>query len=165
MAPYSMDLRERVVRAWDASGDADEIAATLAVSRAWVHRLVQRRRETGSIAPRKQTKFRSRVLAGQEARLVALITARPDATLVELRDALPTTAALSTLTEALEPVKDYEREGDKVPPSNQTPLNRVVDAVHPESEVSRRFSVAVDQFLAMSAKSAALSRGFTFGVG
>jgi hypothetical protein len=24
MAPYSMDLRERVVRAWDASGDADE---------------------------------------------------------------------------------------------------------------------------------------------
>jgi len=64
------------------------------------------------------------------------------------------TAALSTLTEALEPVKDYEREGDKVPPSNQTPLNRVVDAVHPESEVSRRFSVAVDQFLASFCKDA-----------
>ena len=66
MAPYSMDLRERVLRAWDASGDAEEVAATFAVSRAWVHRLVQRRRETGSIAPRQQTKFRSRVLAGQE---------------------------------------------------------------------------------------------------
>jgi hexosaminidase len=65
------------------------------------------------------------------------------------------TAALSTLAAALEPVKDYEREGDKVPPSNQTPLNRVVDAVHPESEVSRRFSVAVDQFLASSCKDAA----------
>jgi hexosaminidase len=64
-------------------------------------------------------------------------------------------AALSTLTKALEPVKDYEREGDKVPPSNQTPLNRVVDAVHPESEVSRRFSVAVDQFLASSCKDSA----------
>ena len=97
MAPYSMDLRERVVRAWDASGDADAVAATFTVSRAWVHRLVQRRRETGSIAPRQQTKFRSRVLAGQETRLVALITARPDATLAELREALPTTAALSTL--------------------------------------------------------------------
>ena len=97
MAPYSMDLRERVVRAWDASGDADAVAARFTVSRAWVHRLVQRRRETGSIAPRKQTKFRSRVLAGQEARLAALITARPDATLSELREALPTTAALSTL--------------------------------------------------------------------
>jgi transposase len=97
MAAYSMDLRERVARAWDASGEADEIAARFAVSRAWVHRLIQRRGETGSLAPRKQTKFRSRVLAGQEQRLAALITAQPDATLAELREALPTTAALSTL--------------------------------------------------------------------
>ena len=97
MAPYSMDLRERVARAWDTSGDAEEVTTTFGVSRAWVHRLVQRRRETGSIAPRQQTKFRSRVLAGQEERLAALIAARPDATLAELREALPTTAALSTL--------------------------------------------------------------------
>lgn len=61
-------------------------------------------------------------------------------------------AALSTLTEALEPVKDYQREFDKIAPSNQTPLNREVDAVYPESEVSRRFSDAVDQFLASSCK-------------
>jgi transposase len=97
MAPYSMDLRKRVARAWDASGDAEEIAATFGVSRAWVHRLIQRRRETGSLAPRRQTKFRSRVLAGQEHRLAALLTAQPDLTLAELRDALRTTAALSTL--------------------------------------------------------------------
>jgi transposase len=97
MAPYSMDLRERVARAWDVSGDAEEVAATFGVSRAWVHRLIQRRRETGSIAPRKQMKFRSRVLAGRQERLAALINARPDATLAELRAALPTTAALSTL--------------------------------------------------------------------
>jgi transposase len=97
MAPYSMDLRKRVIRAWDASGNADAVAATFSVSRAWVHRLVQRRRETGSIAPRRQTKFRARVLAGQEVRLAALIAAQPDATLAELRDALPTAAALSTL--------------------------------------------------------------------
>ena len=96
-APYSMDLRKRVLKAWDACGDADEVAATFGVSRAWVHRLAQRQRETGSIAPRKQTKFRSRVLAGQEERLKALVTATPDATLAELRNALPTTAALSTL--------------------------------------------------------------------
>jgi len=97
MAPYSIDLRERVAKAFDVSGDAEEVAATFGVSRAWVHRLAQRRRESGSLAPRKQTKFRSRVLAGQEARLAALIAARPDATLAELRDELPTTAALSTL--------------------------------------------------------------------
>jgi transposase len=97
MAPYSMDLRERVAKAFEASGDADEVAATFGVSRAWVHRLTQRWRDTGSLAPRKQTKFRSRVLAGQEGRLAALVAARPDATLAELRDELPTTAALSTL--------------------------------------------------------------------
>ena len=73
--------------------DADSVAAKYEVSRAWVHRLMQRRRETGSIAPRQQTKFRGRALTEpQEERLVALITARPDATLAELRDALPTTA-------------------------------------------------------------------------
>lgn len=99
---YSIDLRERVAKAWDEIGDADEIAATFRVSRAWVHRLIQRRRETGSLAPRKQTKFRSRVLAGQEPRLAALVAAQPDLTLAELREALPTTAALSTLWLAID---------------------------------------------------------------
>ena len=98
MAPYSMDLRKRVAKAWDAVGDADAVAAQYDVSRAWVHRLIQRRRETGSLAPRKQEKFRRRVLtAHEEQRLVTLILARPDATLTELRQAIPTTAALSTL--------------------------------------------------------------------
>jgi transposase len=52
MAAYSLDLRKRVLRAWDSGLDADRVAAKYEVSRAWVHRLVQRRRETGSIAPR-----------------------------------------------------------------------------------------------------------------
>jgi hypothetical protein len=54
-------------------------------------------RETQSLAPRRQTKFRALVLADQEARLKALVAATPDATLAELRAQLPTTAALSTL--------------------------------------------------------------------
>ena len=97
MAAYSQDLRTRVLRAWDSGQDAESVAAKYEVSRAWVYRLVQRRRETGSSRPRQQTKFRRRVLEGQEDRLAALITARPDATLAELREALRTTAALSTL--------------------------------------------------------------------
>lgn len=96
MAPYSMDLR-RVMKAFETTGDAEEVATTFGVSRAWVHRLAQRRRETGSLAARRQTKCRRRVLEGQEQRLASLIAARPDATLAELRDALPTRAALSTI--------------------------------------------------------------------
>jgi transposase len=98
MAPYSMDLRKRVARAWDADPNAEAIAAKYEVSRAWVHRLIQRRRETGSLAPRQQTTFRRCALTdAQQTKLRALITARPDATLAELRDAVPTSAALSTL--------------------------------------------------------------------
>ncbi len=102
MASYSIDLRERVARAWDSGLTADSIAAKYEVSRAWVYRLLQRRRDTGSLAPRTQTKFRRRTLtADEEDRLVALITARPDATLAELQQALPTGAALSTLWRAI----------------------------------------------------------------
>ena len=98
MAAYSLDLRERVVRACDSGTAVAAVAARFDVSLAWVYRVIQRRRETGSIEPRKQTKFRSRALSStEEVRLVALITARPDATLAELQRALPTRAALSTL--------------------------------------------------------------------
>lgn len=97
MAPYSMDLRSRVLRDSDAGMASKEVAAKYSVSRAWVDRVKQRRRETGETTPRKQTTFRHRVLEGKEDRLAALITAQPDATLVELREALPTRAALSTL--------------------------------------------------------------------
>jgi transposase len=103
MAAYSLDLRKRVLRAWDSGMDAESVAVKYEVSRAWVHRLVQRRRETGSIEPRKQTKFRGRALSGQqEERLATLIIARPDATLAELREALPTAAGLSTLWRAID---------------------------------------------------------------
>jgi transposase len=96
-AAYSVDLRERVIKDADAGLTSKELAERYHVSRAWVDALKQRRRETGSIAPRKQTKFRRRVLAGLEDRLKALVVAQPDATLAELRDALRTSAALATI--------------------------------------------------------------------
>ena len=62
-------------------------------------------------------------------------------------------AALLVLTRALEHVKDYNREFDTgAEPTSQTPLNRVVDAVDPESEVSRKFSMNVDEFLVAACK-------------
>jgi len=64
-------------------------------------------------------------------------------------------AALQLLVEALEPVKNYTREGFGTEPSSQTPLNRVADAVSPESEASRLFSGKVDEYLAGSCKDVA----------
>ena len=102
MAPYSMDLRQRVLRVWDQCGDAEAVADQFSVSRAWVHRLVQRRRETGEISPRQQTKWRTPVLADREEELRGLVQARPDRTLVELRAALQTSAAVSTIWRTLD---------------------------------------------------------------
>ena len=103
MAPYSMDLRTRVLRDLDRGLKSKEVAAKFAVSRSWVDRVRQRRRETGEVAPRTQTKFRGRALSvAQDERLAALLLAAPDATLAELQAALPTTAALSTLWRAID---------------------------------------------------------------
>jgi transposase len=101
-AAYSMDLRTRVLKDADGGLTSKELAERYHVSRAWVDALKQRRRESGAIGPRQQTKFRGRVLAGQEERLAGLVAARPDATLAELRHALPTSAGLATLWRALD---------------------------------------------------------------
>jgi transposase len=97
-----MDLQTRALQDWDGGLKADEVAAKYRVSRAWVHRLVQRRRETGEIEPRRQTRFRTRVLAGQDDQLRAVVAAQPDRTLVEIRAVLGTSASLATVWRALE---------------------------------------------------------------
>ena len=78
-------------------------------------------------------------------------------------------AALTELAQALEHQKDYTREESAAAePTSFTPLNRLVDAAYPESEDSRRFSVAVDQYLVSSCKDVCLGRstpGTAFAVG
>lgn len=58
-------------------------------------------------------------------------------------------AALRVLAEALEPVKEYDRAGPGgAEATTQDALNRLVDAVPPESEPARQFAEAVDALLA-----------------
>jgi len=90
MAPYSTDLRSRVLRDSDAGMPSKEAAAKYSVSRAWVDRVKQRRRETGREDAAQADQVSPPRVRGPEDRLVALMTARPDATLAELRDARPT---------------------------------------------------------------------------
>jgi transposase len=101
-AAYSMDLRTRVLKDADAGLSSKELAERYHVSRAWVDALKQRRRETGAFAPLQQAKFRRRALAPADAdRLAALVVARPDATLAELRDAVRASVGLTTIWRAL----------------------------------------------------------------
>jgi hexosaminidase len=65
-------------------------------------------------------------------------------------------AALRTLTDVVEPVKDYTREKTApAEPTSATPMNRVVDAVPLESDVGRHFGELVDQYLAASCRDVA----------
>jgi hexosaminidase len=60
---------------------------------------------------------------------------------------------LRTLADVVEPVKDYNREElAAAPPTQQTPLNRIVDAARPESEAGRQFASRVENFLAGQCK-------------
>ena len=57
-------------------------------------------------------------------------------------------AALKTLADVVEPVKDYAREQTATAePTSATPLHRVVDAVALESDAGRRFTETVDKYL------------------
>ena len=66
-------------------------------------------------------------------------------------------AALNTLANLVEPVKDYTRE-ETAPaePTSATPLNRLVDAVPLESSAARHFAEAVDKFLTSACHDAPL---------
>jgi len=65
-------------------------------------------------------------------------------------------AALKTLADVIEPVKDYTREHTApAEPTSVTPMNRVVDAVPLESDAGRHFGELVDRFLAASCHDAA----------
>ncbi len=63
--------------------------------------------------------------------------------------------ALQVLAAVVEPVKFYKRSAAR-PYTNHTPLNRLVDAARPESQVARRFQLEVRGFL--SGRSADASR-------
>jgi hexosaminidase len=59
------------------------------------------------------------------------------------------TAALKNLSDVVEPVKGYAREGfAKTEATSLMPLNRVIDAARPESLTARDFNQLVDEFLA-----------------
>ncbi len=103
MKPYSQDLRERVARACDEHrGTRQQIARLFGVSTAWIRRLLQRRRQTGSLAPKPHAGGPPPKMTPQRCgRLVVLVTQQPDATLAQLRDRLQAGVHLSTVARAL----------------------------------------------------------------
>jgi transposase len=104
METYSMDLRERVVRACDEKvGTRTEIAELFKVSTAWIRRLLQRRRETGNFAAHRLGGYKPAKFEGQNLEaLKSLVHEQPDATLQELLDGCGVEASIMAVHRALE---------------------------------------------------------------
>ena len=87
MKAYSIDLRKRVLTAYD-SGEysLNQIAKQFQVTTRWIQKLRQRRKLEGSIAPKPQNQGRKPVFQGNNLkRLEQFIEAHPDATLEETK--------------------------------------------------------------------------------
>jgi len=99
MEAYSQDLRIRVVQACDAGIETrKQVARRFGVSTAWIRKLLQRRRETGSIDALPRGRGPQPKISGQRLeRLRALLEQQPDATLDELRRRMRLKCAKSTV--------------------------------------------------------------------
>jgi transposase len=103
MRAYSNDLRERLVAAVDrGEHTCRQLAHLFSVSLSFLVRLLQRRRETGSIQPKPHQGGPAPQLDAAAVRqLLALVRQQPDATLTELRDRLGIPCHIATIARVL----------------------------------------------------------------
>ena len=115
-----MDLRARVVAAYDSkTGTQDEVAKRFSVSVSWLKKLLRRRRDCGSFAPKPhgggwEPKFQGERLE----KLKNWVQEKPDATLQELLDRSGVPASIMSVQRAL------QRLGSRFKKSRYAPLNK-----------------------------------------
>jgi len=121
MKAYSLDLRQRILAAVDArQSTRPELAKLFSVSASWIRRLVQRRRETGSIEPMVHHGGpKPKLNEDHLNRLSELVREKPDATLEELRGRLGAPVSVMTLCRALKRLRLPLKK------SRSTPRSRV----------------------------------------
>ena len=119
-----MDLRERVIGDCDAGLGTKAVAEKYRVSRAWVRRLKQHRRERGDVAPRAGGAPRGGRRKIDRDRLAELTKAQPDATLAELRDRLGAGVTAWGVGKALRELKLTYKKSRSAPPSRAGTTSR-----------------------------------------
>jgi transposase len=101
-APYSRDLRTKIVEARDKGRSLKQLAADFGVSISFITTTMKRRRETGSVAARPRGGGRRPALdAAGKAVLAEMVKADPDATLKELKASVAERLGVSTSVTAL----------------------------------------------------------------
>lgn len=88
MKAYSMDLRKRVMAAYDSGRyTLKQVAERFDVTVRWIQQLRRRRKLEGSIAPHPQNQGRKPAFRGKQLEeLNEFVQRRPDATLEEIKE-------------------------------------------------------------------------------
>jgi transposase len=90
MRPYSIDLRQKIVQAYERGvGSQAKVAELFGVSVSFVEKLFIRARQTGDIAPRPRASSQpSRIDANAQQHLRQWLAEQPDLSLAELAERL-----------------------------------------------------------------------------
>lgn len=123
MEAYSIDLRERVLRACDEGVDTqEEVAEQFHVSHSWVKKLLRRRRESGSIAPKPHAGGWTPKFSGEKLELLRkLVEQDPDATLAELLERSQVRGSIMAVHRGLERLGCRRKKSLCTPPSKIGP--------------------------------------------
>jgi transposase len=120
-ASLSTDLRKRVVAAVERGMSRPEAAAHFRVGVSSAIRWVTQARETGDVTPKRQGgDRRSQAIEAQGARVLALIKAKPDSTLEELKGAFAADGhvfSISALSRFFQRRKITLKKRPRMPPS------------------------------------------------
>jgi transposase len=120
-----MEFRVAVANAYDDCGSSDEVAEMFDCSASWVRRLIQRRREDGSLAPRPLKLPNNNKLDEPDLqRLRELIADQPDMTLAELAAALNNKVSVPTVWRATQALNLPLKKKRSTPPSRTGPMFR-----------------------------------------
>ena len=121
-APYSQDVRDKVLSAFDRGMRTRQIANAFDVSESWLRRVFQRRRENQETTPRPMGGKRFQKI--DRAKLAQLVASRPSATLSELRRSLGVDCAISAVGAAIQKLGLSYKKRRSTRPSRIVPTSR-----------------------------------------
>ena len=120
---YSMDFRIAVARAYDECESSIEVAEQFGCSESWVRRLIQQRRERGTLEPLSSARHDDQRIYDNvdEQKIRELIKVKPDATLAEVAQAIKKRAHPATVSRTLTRLNLPRKKSPRMPPSRIGP--------------------------------------------
>ena len=121
--PYQMDFRVAVAASYDDCGSSLDVAELHGCSESWVRRLIQHRRERGTLAPLSTARHDDQRCYddADERAIRELIKRKPDATLAEVAAAIGKKAHPGTVSRTLTRLNLPRKKSPRTPPSKTGP--------------------------------------------